>query len=70
MWQCSGTINGLSVDTEIQRERTKRRQRYKEMTGGTDESRDSRSLDLDRLTARISIIVSLFLFFFLLFCFV
>lgn len=44
MWHCSGTINGLSIDTEIWRERTKKtkkRQRYKEMTGGTDESRES-----------------------------
>lgn len=42
MWHCSGTINGLSTDTEIRREGAKKRQRYKEMTGGTDESRESK----------------------------
>lgn len=31
MWHCSGTINGLSIDTEIWKERTKKRQRFKEM---------------------------------------
>lgn len=61
MWHCSGTINGLSVEAEIWREKTKKRQRHKEMTGGTDESR-VQSLDLDRLTLMICIIVPLFLF--------
>lgn len=37
MWHCSGTINGLSTDTEMCRE--KKGRRYKALTGGTDESR-------------------------------
>lgn len=63
MWHCSGTINGLSIDTEIWGERTKKkRQRYKEMSGATDESRERESLDQGRLTLMIYIIVFLLLF--------
>lgn len=46
MWHCSGTINGLNIDTDMEREnkkeRERERQRYKAMTGGTDESRESK----------------------------
>lgn len=44
MWHCSGTINGLNIDTDMERENKKKRerQRYKAMTGGTDESRESK----------------------------
>lgn len=46
MWHCSGTINGLNIDTDMERENKKKRererQRYKAMNGGTDESRESK----------------------------
>lgn len=45
MWHCSGTINGLNIDRDMERKNKKKKERkgkYKEMTGGTDESRESK----------------------------
>lgn len=54
----------MEIEGEGERGKKNRQQRYKEMTGGTGESRESKNKTLGRLTAMIPIIAFLLVIFF------
>lgn len=68
MWHCSGTINGLNIDTDMERE-NKKKERERETKIQSNDwwhrwVKREQSLDLDRLAVMIPIILFLSLFFF------
>lgn len=67
MWHCSGTINGLNIDTDMERE-NKKKERERETKIQSNDwwhrwVKREQSLDLDRLAVMIPIILFLSLFF-------